>query len=239
MIENIHEAARWLEMALRPDPGQERRLLAAVSVLSEKPQLAVLLRSLLADRRSTAAVAAHSFTHPLGFDKLALAMSPSFDYHLRLHVWWPGEQESVEDVHNHRFAFASAVLDGVLDMQTFERADDGLPVQEYESTWSRAVGISTFRHVGNAVLGCTLTSRMPAGTVYCMSARALHRITAARGGISATLFLQGPIMRPWTAIFSDQATRRRPAIARPTMSPRSFGERVAAYLETLEASLAA
>ncbi len=131
------------------------------------------------------------------------------------------------------------MLDGALEMQAFERADDGLPVQEYESVWSGEVGISTFRHVGDAVLGCTLTSRMPAGTVYCMSARALHRITVARGGLTTTLFLQGPAMRPWTAIFSDHTTRRRPAIARPTMTPQSFGERVAAYLETLEASLAA
>jgi len=239
MFENIHEATRWLEATLRPQ-GDGRRLRAAVATLSGKPQLALLLRSLLADRQSMAVAAAQSYTHPLGFDKLTLAILKDLDYQLRLHIWWPDRENAIEDVHNHRFAFASAVLDGALKMQTFERADDGARVQEYRSPLGTTVGVSLFRHLGDANLACTATSHMPAGSVYRMSARTLHRILIANAAdLTATLFLQGPIMQPWTAVFSDHAVRQRPTIARPTMAPGSFGERVAAYVERLENSAAA
>jgi hypothetical protein len=232
----MHGATRWLEAMLSSEIEQTR-LRAVVATLSGKPQLAVLLRSLLADRDWMAVAAAQSYAHPLGFDKLALVTPRGFNYQLSLHVWWPEQVQIVEDIHNHRFAFASAVLKGVLEMQTFERAEDGIPMQEYQSSPGDRVGISQFRHVGDASLSCTSISRMPAGSVYYLSSCTVHRIaTASADELTATLFLQGPIMRLWTAVFSDHRIRQRSAIARPTMTPHSFGERVSRLIEALEAS---
>jgi hypothetical protein len=237
MLENIHQATEWLETTLREDPKEERSLLAAVSTLAERSQLAALLGSLLADQQSTAAAADQSYAHPLGFDRFVLAMSRELDVELRLHVWWPGNHEILEDVHNHQFPFASAVIDGILDMEALERASDGVLMQEYALTSGGAVATSRFRHVGSAILTCTLRSCMPAETVYYMSARALHRITGTNDGLTATLLLRGPVVRSGTTVFSNQTTRQRASIVRPTMTPRSFAEGVAAYLETLDAGV--
>jgi hypothetical protein len=235
MLENISEASHWLEAALREDPREERRLQAVVSRLSERSQLAILLRSLLADGRLTEAAAARSYVHPLGFDRYVLASSPRADCELRLHIWWPGKHEIVEDVHNHQFAFASAVVDGFLEMEALERSDDGVAMQEFELTSDGGVATSRFRHVGEAVLACTARSWMSAETVYCMAAPSLHRITGTGEGLTATLLLRGPLVRLGTTVFSTQATERA-TIVRPTMTPRSFGEGLAAYLETLTSS---
>jgi hypothetical protein len=115
MIWDIHEAMRYLGSALGQGRGDQEALLEAISKLSGREQLAALLESLLVDRQALAAAAQRSYTHPLGFDKFVLATSAALEYQLSLHVW-PERQERVEDVHNHRFAFASAVLDGVLEM---------------------------------------------------------------------------------------------------------------------------
>ena len=237
MFTSLDQATRWLETMLRQDLEEERSLLATVSMLSGKAQLAATLRSLLADRQWVALAAAQSYAHPLGFDRLTLLSPRSYDCQLSLHVWWPDQETTVEDIHNHRFSFASVVLDGALEMQTFEHANDSVPMEEYQATPGNKVGISQFRHVGDASLDCTLNSRMPAGSGYYLSSRTLHRImTSSDTELTATLFLRGPIMQPSTAVFSDPSIRHRPDIARPTMAPQSFGERVASYLEALEAS---
>lgn len=238
MIGDIREATRWLETTLRPDPGDERRLMDAVLPLSERTQLAVLVRSLLADRQLTTAAAAESYPHPLGFDRLVLTPHDDLDFQLRLHVWWPGRQDIIEDVHNHRFPFASTVLDGALEMQILERAAEGISMREFDSTSAGRVGTSRFRHVGDVRLSVTFAARVPTGTTYCMSAPALHRITGTDGGLTATLFLRGIAVQPTSAVLSGDSASQRPTVARPTMAPRSFCERMTAYVETLEASLA-
>jgi hypothetical protein len=112
-------------------------------------------------------------------------------------------------------------------------------MQEYESRPGGAVGISEFRHVGDASLGCSFKTRMPAGAVYHLSARTLHRITTVDDHCTATLFLQGPIQQPSTTVMSDRPARRRPTIVRPTMSPDALDERVRSYLRNAPGGRAA
>jgi hypothetical protein len=234
MLGDIREAVRSLEEALPPDDNQEGRLIDAVVPLSERRQLARLLHSLLADRQMTTACAAESYAHPLGFDRLVLTPSSDQAFQLRLHVWWPGRHRIVEDVHNHRFPFASAILDGGLRMQLLERSAQGTTMQEFDSASAGPVGSTQFTHLGVVRVAPTFAGWMPKGTFYCMAAAALHRITGTDPELTATLFLRGGIVQPTAAVISEEAAQHRSTIVRRTMDPSSFSDRIAAYAETLE-----
>jgi hypothetical protein len=231
MLNDIRQATGWLDASLRAAGVGQPTLRTAVSRISPSRQLGILLRSILDDPESLAEAAAQSYVHPLGFDKLVLATTPNFQ--LRLHVWWPGHGGTVEDVHNHRFPFGSSVLHGELEMRTFVRASDGLPMEEYEESAGTAVGDTRFRHVGEAALDCTNVAGIPMGLSYSLSAHELHRISVSRDCLTATLFLRGPTVSTATSVFSNGTSGDRSNLARPTMSRSVFADRLDAYLAAL------
>lgn len=234
MLADIREAIRSLEAALPPNDSQDGRLLDAVVSLSERRQLARLLHSLLSDEQMSRACAAESYPHPLGFDRLVLTPSGDDTFQLRLHVWWPGRDRIVEDVHNHRFPFASTILDGGLRMQLLERSAAGATMQEFDSAGAGPIGSTQFAHLGAVRVAPTFAGWMPRGTSYCMAAAALHRITGTDPALTATLFLRGRIVQRTAAVMSAEATRHRSTILRQTMDPFNFSQRIAAFAETLE-----
>jgi hypothetical protein len=230
MLDDIRRAEDWLTAALRRSPP-DRGLATLVSPLADRRRLAAMLASLLDDPVRRRAAAARSYEHPLGFDKLILLSSPASELHL--HIWWPDTERLVEDVHNHRFDFASTILDGALDMARYTVGRDGVTMCAYQEALGSAVGRIRLHRTGEAQLSRVGTAAMTAGTVYAMSADELHRINAAGSGLTATLFLRGPQIRGATAVFSDHPPADRPDPSRPPMRPAAFADRIDAFRERL------
>src|SRR6267154_2037140 len=71
--------------------------------------------AVLDDESTLAAVAARSYPHPIGFDKLVLDDDRATGFKFRLHVYWRGANfAALERLHLHRFEMASAIVTGEL-----------------------------------------------------------------------------------------------------------------------------
>jgi hypothetical protein len=72
-------------------------------------------------------IAARSYHHNNGFDKIVLA--DHLQWKLRLHIWWPGPDRFcfLEGPHDHRWAFASKMLLGEYRSTIFKVVDEKHP----------------------------------------------------------------------------------------------------------------
>lgn len=98
-----------------------------------------IVTSLLEDNTALEAIAARSYPHPIGFDKLVLEHDQETGFKLRLHVYWRGANfTDLERMHLHRFEMASAIITGELTnhvwrVTDFEPANDLLTALDLTS----------------------------------------------------------------------------------------------------------
>jgi hypothetical protein len=194
--------------ALIAETGPE--LLAELAV---RPTFGRLLDAVLADPGRLRTVAARSYRHVLGFDKVILASVQPYGQ-LRLHVWWPDSQRHREHVHDHRFPFSSVVLAGRLRTSLYVEDPAGEPVTRYRETSDAVDRRWRFEEVGPAALRTVLVADQPAGTAYTLSAEVLHRIEASPV-LSATLFLETRQQRPSSSVYVG------PVDGPPTPAPQT------------------
>lgn len=130
-----------------------------------------------------------SFIHPSGFDKLVLLSGKNFA--LRVHNFHPVEvQRPSENVHNHRWEFASSIVHGHFVSDIFVPNEGGSETRNhytYSKTGMSYQGLSGL----NKVNSHTLTK----GTAYYCPLQVFHSITevAPTGAITvmATGFANG------------------------------------------------
>jgi len=99
--------------------GDVPALQALVGCFASKRVVLDMVEHLLQDADALERVAAASYRHPIGFDKLVLyhhhAPGPSRGFELRLHLYWRSPQHvAAERPHVHRFEMASAPITGEL-----------------------------------------------------------------------------------------------------------------------------
>jgi hypothetical protein len=182
--------------------GPAEELLEMISAMARPGELAELLRSISKDDRAIYTCAKRSFRHPLGFDKLTIIDAlPLFV--LRVHAWWPGAENSVDHVHNHRFSFVSSVVSGSYDMQIYEKDPNGSPVVEYEEEVSSEQGWRLQR-VATTRIRSLSTIRLQQGASYALPAETLHRVAVKQEAPCVTLLLQTKISRSTTQVFIRQ-----------------------------------
>ena len=132
------------------------------------------LAALLEDDRAIRSIAARSYAHGNGFNKVVLAEENGVV--VRLHV---AEGASEDNIHDHRWSFASTVLTGALENVTFAESDDGVPCDELrylrDGASTEAVPIRTcrVREVGRRRYG--------PGDAYVQDRATLHRIRWSAG----------------------------------------------------------
>jgi hypothetical protein len=228
------DAARMLRDALDEakvsDIGSGA-VLEVLSVLGQPSQLAELAKCVSADPDATAACAARSYRHPLGFDKIMLVeCNPIFT--LRLHVWWPASVPSVDHVHNHRFDFMSLVVQGGYEMEVFEVGNTGNPVAEYREELHDEEG-SRLQHIGKANLRPLTTVRLKQGASYALNAEALHRVSVRPGTFCMTLFLQTAPWKSATRVFADPSERILATNPKKVLSPESYRRELKAVISEL------
>lgn len=159
---------------------------------------------------------AMSYRHPNGFDKISFDYTSLEETTRRLHIWWPeggdplGRTSPVadSDVHDHPWNFTSKILLGSLVHRTFERASEGEDVERYERYVVNIPGNSAIYSLsaGTAFLGEVSRMVYSTGDTYSLHCERLHHLSAAPGGVAATLVKQGPLLRRHSEVFRTTPT---------------------------------
>ncbi|MEW2528367.1 hypothetical protein [Streptomyces sp. NPDC047071] len=163
--------------------------------------------------------------HPNGFVKLPLARTAGGDARLFLHVW---QRDSVDaDAHDHRWAFASAVLRGELSHTSMDVTvtpgstgrggggggdgdlADAFAVARYQPQVGKHYFDVSRRE--KAVVDRRRTHVFSAGRRYGMEASAFHRAHALAGAM--TFVARGLPQRPYARVLLDDET------SMPVMKP--------------------
>jgi hypothetical protein len=179
-------------------------------------------------------IAARSYWHGNGFLKVVLLDQ---GYKLRLHIWFAGTS-CEENIHSHRWGFASHVLTGSLKSELWaDAANDDSTAQPYTSELPSADShtptllsdeyLYTAKHQKNETnvsahkqyVGTTHLKKLQnvtqtAGASYVMTPDQLHRINHPGEELVATVICTAP-----TQILTN---RLFPTIANPKLHPTAL-----------------
>lgn len=183
--------------------GQPAEVMSAVAEVLRRYALSQLTSDLIAvstDARWLEKVAAQSYRHANGFSKLVLADSEVG--RLRLHIWEPGAA-SEENIHEHRWHFASAVIAGTIESETWVDAFDHDAPTFKEFIYEVRAGRASRRSVGRTRAACARTAVRRAGDAYYMLPGVMHRITRTNG-VTATLVFTTAASRTWNRMLADE-----------------------------------
>ena len=202
------------------------------------------LAAATADRTVRSRLAMRAAVHHNGFVKLVVVDTDEWDslslqgFRLVLHVWDPVvAPHSVEEIHNHRWRFASVLLCGALKWEHFHEydgLDEPIPCLEYEY---RSPGRDTgyrLRPRGPVTLARQFVALAGVGARSMMTVSQIHRVEPVADTLSATLFLQFPVERAWTRVFVESW---RPASTAPRNLRRPATAELAECLGRLAAAV--
>lgn len=189
-----------------------------------------IVRSVCADENLMASCGRRATEHPLGFDKYVLYSVGS--YALRLHIWWPGQERVREHIHNHRFSFASAVILGGMNVESYRPSSDGATYVRYQET--RDIGrFYAYQPRGQLGVGLSALHSLGPGSSYYLGANEYHRVQAPDQGLSATLFVGLSHDRSTTDILVNVDQRPPTVGARTSMGVPEAKRRLAAFCRAL------
>jgi hypothetical protein len=225
---DIRDVPDWITGELRGAPDALASAHALVAALAAEDHLNRILTSLLSEPELIAAAAGASYAHDNGFDKILLA-STRTGWKLRLNVWWPDRGEHTENIHDHRWDFASAVLVGRCRADYFQPADDGTVLHGYLYTRR---GDSSYGHeyVGVRRVTRVLSGWMGAGDSYLLHRSLMHRIVTDRRRMAATVMLRSPERKKSAVTLMSSPVPDLPLTTKPTLTTALLAQRLEGLL---------
>jgi hypothetical protein len=183
---------------------ESRVLPSIVGALSSDEGLAQLLGLLLTDEAALAAIQRHSYYHHNGFRKLVLLQNASFK--LRLHLWEARREQHHENIHDHRWNFASCLLAGSFQTVIWEEASDG-PATRLDCTYTPGGedGAYGVRENGLVQLRPQATHTLRAGDLYYLPASTLHQVTDPGQGHTRSLMLTAAPLLASCKLYAERA----------------------------------
>lgn len=210
----LQHTSRRIASHLARSGSADQALAQQLSVTASVGWQRALCRSLLTDDAFAAAVAARSYRHGNGFLKIVLLDS---GFRLRLHLWFPGAP-CEENIHDHRWSLASAILAGELRSELWAEAagDEVIDLETQAYTYHAAQGARPARKLprGRAALRLLGRTRHAAGDGYALPASTLHRICSHGDRLVATLMCAGPALAGHTRLFAGREGLRPDVAAR-------------------------
>ncbi|RFP64357.1 hypothetical protein D0N36_14300 [Hymenobacter lapidiphilus] len=163
-------------------------LASIIGELCQPDTLRLLLAQLLASEPALTGVQDRSYYHHNGFRKLVLLQNAAFK--LRLHLWEANSERHHENIHDHRWNFASCLLAGRFQTVVWEEDPTG-PETRLDCTYTPAQGNGHYgvRENGQVRLRQRATHQLQAGDLYYMPASTLHQVTDPGQGETITLML--------------------------------------------------
>lgn len=175
-------------LSVNDGAGDCASLASIIAELSSPDTLRLLLAQLLRSGVALAEVQANSYYHHNGFRKLVLLQNKAFK--LRLHLWEARNESHHENIHDHRWNFASALLAGSFKTMIWEEDAEGSEVRlDCTYTPAREGSVYAVRENGQVRLRPQATHTLRAGDVYYMPASTLHQVTDPGEGATRTLML--------------------------------------------------
>lgn len=111
---------RAFSTAHAQDPHDLESLRRVTSAFAHKSVVRDIVADILTNEQVLEEIAARSYPHPIGFDKLVLWHDEATGYKLRLHIYWRSPQDlKTELIHLHRFLMASSPVTGEVDNRIF------------------------------------------------------------------------------------------------------------------------
>lgn len=171
----------------------------ALSKLRSQVDLNSLASEIVQDRVVFDSVAAQSYCHDNGFNKIPLSTPSGSALKLVLHHW-DGAGASDDNIHNHRWRFASVVLRGALCFELYDERPSGEAYSK--ATYASPEGHDDYRlsNSGHTHAACLANLELAAGTAYQWHEDLLHRAWGKPGIATATLIVQGQPTRRQTDI---------------------------------------
>jgi hypothetical protein len=190
VIQGMEALEATISELLSPNNGAGdcSSLASIIAELSHPDTLRLLLAQLLRSEQALASIQARSYYHHNGFRKLVLLQNKAFK--LRLHLWEARSEHHHENIHDHRWNFASALLAGSFKTVIWEEDAQG-PEVRLDCTYTPARNGSVYavRENGKVRLREQATLMLGAGDVYYMPASTLHQVTDPGAGATRTLML--------------------------------------------------
>lgn len=196
-----------------------------------------IVQDILHDDAALAEVAARSYTHSNGFDKITLISSRLPEFKLRLHAWWATDREgqNTELVHNHRWHFRSSMLCGRAHLEIYEERTGGAPVYRHEYE-PRDDNLETYglRVVGPSTLASDLMLTLTPGCTYAMGPDLLHRVIPAGDRVSLTAVVRWATTRSTAWVFADAAIQDDSILRVPSFTPHELQSKLENVVATLD-----
>lgn len=173
-------------------------------------QVPDLIRFILEDETAFRQCLERSYKHANGFDKIVLMQGSAFK--LRLHLYGSADTTVIaENVHSHRWPFASSILHGsvMMDMfrwperQTICTGDDVETFVQYVYHSDKQKGFFETVRIGPAALKRTSSIQYHRGQTYSMNVHDMHRIVSCHNR-AITLMLTGKPVSTTCDLFSPR-----------------------------------
>lgn len=204
-------------------------MLQAVMGLAEERSASAVLDAVTRSAEHLSMTAAMSYDHPNQFSKIVLLSGSRVGWKLRLHIWWPDPDAPVvpEDIHNHRWDFASVLLLGGYCAEEFTAGSGDLKAEHYHYFSPESGAAFRVDRQGPAVLDRTAVAQLAEGSAYTISHRQLHRVHADPSVLAASLVLQTPPLTDHTSVYVDpEAAFTAAEIPVSRMSPRRVADEI-------------
>lgn len=180
-----------------------------LATLRATTSLASLLGSIRADASRLKILADRSYRHHNGFDKIVLASPASSPLKLVLHVWPRGGAADANDIHDHRWDFASVVLCGALRVELYEPDVSGRSYSVMRYRPMPGAENYDLQPSGTMAVSAQASVTITVGSAYSWAADLLHRAWGLPGQTTATLIVQGPPTRASTTVLARTPDARR------------------------------
>jgi hypothetical protein len=227
MTHEFDQLTVWLTKALLRIPTSSSYL-EVISKLSQKRELSTLIGGALGNSQILDAIAARSYQHNNGFEKIVLVASKTPQYKLRLHVWWPNAsiEPTETNIHSHRWDFSSSVLVGALTCEEFVVSNEESSPYHH-LVYSPVVNNKySIQSVGVTYLSCARRDVLRRGDIYYLAFNRLHSVNADRTKLAATLFLQGPDLVTTTDVFTTQNKKKTAKIHVQPIAPSALSDKL-------------
>lgn len=222
-------------------PGDVASLRMVTACFADKRSVRAVVDSILNDPQALAGIAARSYPHPIGFDKLVLDDDRATGFKFRLHVYWRGANfASLERMHLHRFEMASAIVTGELTNhvwrvvgyepanQILNGIDLAAPVEDAAPTRKRMAAYAGYRrdsegnlrksYLGHALVESGPSETFTSGDAYAQVLEDAHFVETnaetgfANGDFCSTVYIHGPSLL-------DKAGRALPILFEDVILP--------------------
>lgn len=195
---------------------------SAVNEIVQHGYLAEYLHDLLGDPKSSYADQSPvGYRHPNGFTKIRLAALSDYGWAIRLHVW--AEQSADDNIHSHRWKFASRILSGNLIEETYDiTAGAGEYAKYYCAPSIQGRYSLEFQH--NCDVRPVRRDLYQPGASYARDAKTLHMAFTDSTSRAVTLFIQGSEEATFTTVIRGPGSDVSSNVVAPRCSKTELKE---------------